>query len=171
MAYIDIRPAQPPAVLLGMPPGPAGVSRTLNLMRAIVLAYRQKTFIRQLAVDLTRGLKQKDYLSEAKAVHAFVRDKMRYVKDINGVETLHTPDVILHNRAGDCDDKTVLAAALLESLGHRTRLMAVGFEPGRFSHVLPEVLIRGRWYSVETTEPVPFGWTPPRVKSRMYLDI
>lgn len=89
-----------------------------------------------------------------------MRDSVRYVKDIRGVETLHTAERILEQRQGDCDDKTVLAASLLESIGHKTRLVAVGFGKRGYCHVYPEVLINGEWIAVECTEPWPLGRVP-----------
>lgn len=89
------------------------------------------------------------------------------MRDIRGVETLHTPEVLLKQQAGDCDDKSVLLAALLESIGHVTRFVAVGFLPGVYSHVLVEVLLGGEWVPLETTEPVEVGWYPANVRERM----
>lgn len=107
-------------------------------------------------MELVKPLKQKDYLGEATLIHAFVRDRVRYVRDPKGVETLHTAEQMLLQRQGDCDDKTVLVAAMLETIGHPTRIVAVGFAQG-YCHVFPEVQIKGTWYTVETTEPWQFG--------------
>lgn len=109
-----------------------------------------------MALQLVKGLKQKDYLSEATVIHAFVRDKIRYVRDPSRVETLHTAERLLTQAQGDCDDKTILVCSLLEAIGHPTRLIAIGFNKG-FCHVYPQVNIRGQWYTVETTEPWAFG--------------
>lgn len=96
-------------------------------------------------------------------IQDWVRDNITYRKDINGVETLSTPDKTLEYQIGDCDDQSVLVASLLESIGHPTRFVAVSFIPSNFSHVLTETLIGNKWVAVETTENVPFGWTPPKV--------
>ncbi len=109
-----------------------------------------------MALQVVQAFKQKDYLSEAKAIHAFVRDHVRYVRDPYKVETLHTAEQILKQRQGDCDDKTILVGAVLQTIGHPVRIVAVGFDKG-FCHVYPEVNIRGKWYTVETTEPWAFG--------------
>lgn len=119
---------------------------------------RENGQVRQLALQLVKGLAQKDYLGEAKKIHEFVRDKIRYVRDPNKIEALHTVEQLLVQRQGDCDDKSILVAALLEAIGHKTRLVAIGFNRG-FCHVYPEVNIRGTWYAVETTEPWQFGQT------------
>lgn len=160
----------PPSLLMGIPPGKEGTKYTLNLMRQLVRAGKKSPVIRQLAVELTRNLKQKDWMGEVNAVHKFVRDNIRYVRDIRGVETLHTVERILSNGAGDCDDKSVLAASLLESLGHPTRFLAIGFRPGNYSHVFPETRVGDRWVSVETTEPVPLGWKPKGIVNTMIIN-
>lgn len=155
--------------MMSLPPGREGVRKTLALMRRLVREGKKNPLVRQTAVELTRGMRQKDWRGEIKTLHAFVRDKIRYIRDIKGVETLHTPERVLENEQGDCDDKSLLLAALLESIGHPTRFIAVGFQPGKFSHVLVESKIGDKWISLETTEPVEMGWKPPRVANAMIV--
>ncbi|MDI1303019.1 MAG: transglutaminase-like domain-containing protein [bacterium] len=113
---------------------------------------------------------QKDYREEAVRIHKFVRDEIRYTKDVRGVETLHTVPQLLQQRQGDCDDKTVLISALLESIGHRTKLVAIGYGKN-YCHVYPEVNIRGEWIGMEATENWPFGKVPPNPTKRMEQEI
>lgn len=93
-------------------------------------------------------------------MHRYVRDNIRYVRDVRRVETLQTPLRTLENASGDCDDKATLFAALAESIGFATRFVAYGREPARFSHVIAEVRHGDRWLGAETTEPVALGWRP-----------
>lgn len=150
-----------------IPDGPAGVRETLQQMRQIVDQSKRRPTARALAVRLVQDFQQKDYEGEAERLHQFVRDVIRYTRDIRGIETLHTPEQVLKQRAGDCDDKAMLLSALLEAIGHTTRFRAVGFMPNVYSHVLVDVLLGGEWVAAETTEPVPLGWTPPNVRSVM----
>jgi transglutaminase-like putative cysteine protease len=138
-------------------------------MRALVLRSKKSVRIRETAARLVNGYQQKDWLSEIKKLHAFVRDEIRYVRDIRGVETLHIPERVLDQQHGDCDDKSVLLAALLESIGHPTRFVAVGFVPGRYSHVFVESKIGEKWVPLETTENVGIGWTPKGIAARMVV--
>lgn len=120
--------------------------------------------IRSKAVALVQNLRQKDRLGEIDAVFRFVRDGIRYVRDINNVETLHWPEQIMAQECGDCDDKVVLVNSLLQSIGHRTRFVAVGFRPGEFSHVFSDAEIApNKWISLDATEPYPMGWRPPGI--------
>jgi len=100
-----------------------------------------------------------------------VRDGIYYVRDINGVETVREADRVLIDGVGDCDDKAVLLASLLESVGHPARFVALDFGRGQFEHVIVETQIskppREKWWPLETTEVVKAGWYPPNVRARM----
>lgn len=166
---LDSAPAVTPhvQVLGSIPSGPAGVRATLKIMRAWVKRYKTDPAIRGLALKLIDGLPQKDHRGEIERLHAYVRDCIRYVRDVLEVETLQTPVKTLELKAGDCDDKSMLLAALLEAIGYPTRFVAVGFSPGRFSHVFPEVRRGTAWIALETTEYWPVGRRPPGIASKM----
>jgi len=156
-----------PTFYLQQADGVKGVEQTLALMRALVKRSKKHPVIRTLAVRLVNHLPQKDYVGEIRAIHRFVRDQIRYTRDIRGLETLQFPEITLKERAGDCDDKSVLVASLLESINVPTRFIAVGYEAGSFCHVLPQARVGSKWLSVETTEPVDIGWFPPNMKAKM----
>lgn len=150
-----------------IPNGNAGIRATLKIMSSLVKTAKSAMPIRELALSLTSDLPQKDYVGELKRIHRFVRDNIRYIKDIHGVETIQTPEQTLRLGAGDCDDKSTLVASLLESIGHPTRFLAVGFSSDKVSHVLVQTKIGNKWIAVECTEPVDIGWYPPGIKARM----
>jgi len=150
-------------------PGARGTLETLKFMRALVRQSKRNHVVRQKTLEVVDGLHQKDYIGEAKRIHAFVRDYIRYVRDIRGVETLQTPEKTLEIGQGDCDDKSTLVAAMLESIGHPTRFVAMGLNGNPYSHVYVETKIGNRWIGVETTEPVYFGWYPKTMTSRMVI--
>ena len=87
------------------------------------------------------------------------------------METVATPDATLESGQGECDDKATLVAAMLEAIGHPTRFVAIGFEPGILDHVYTETMIGPRWYTVETTEPVEVGWVPRGVREKMIVHV
>lgn len=154
----------PPTTLARLASGVEGIKTTLRLMRQLVQQWKTNPGIRQLAVRLTQGLPQQDYSGEVRALHAFVRDKIRYVGDTSEVETLHTPQRVLEQAAGDCDDKAILLSTLLEAINHKTRFIAAAFhDPGVYEHVWIETALGGQWYPLETTKPVPAGWSPPGI--------
>lgn len=151
----------PTTSTLGLiPDGKAGIVETLKQMRAQVRIGKKAMPVRSLAVFLTQGCGQKDYACEVQQLHAYVRDNIRYIQDITDVETIHSAEKVLEFASGDCDDKCILLASLLESIGHPTKFVAIGFTPGVFSHVYLETKIADSWIPLETTENVQAGWQP-----------
>lgn len=143
-----------------IPDGVPGISATLKIMSQLVKEYKKSMAVRGLTLRLVKDCGQKDYSCEVRQVHAYVRDTIRYVNDIRDVETIQTPDKTIELGQGDCDDKSTLIAAMLESIGHPTRFVAIGFQVGVFAHVYVETKIGAKWIPLETTEPVDVGWEP-----------
>lgn len=135
--------------------------------------------VRNVAVEITtrgfwngRGLKQKDFTGEARRCLEYVRDNIRYVRDIADVETLHDPVTLLKIGAGDCDDKAILLAALLLSIGHdRLRFIAMAQAPDQYGHVWLQDYIGGCWVDLEPTEPIPFGSSVPKTGAVSFLTL
>lgn len=138
-------------------------------MRDVVRAAKRDINIRLRALSIVQHLPQKDWGGQANALHEFCRDQIRYVHDIRGIETIHTPEIILRLGQGDCDDKSILFCSLAESIGHPTRFVAVGFKPDTFSHVFAETRIGNKWIASDATEPRPFGWRPGNIQSVMIV--
>ena len=153
------------ASLHRIPSGRSGTIYTLNVMRRLTRAGKKDIRIRELAFSLIKGLPSKDYYGQMLRLHEFVRDHINYVRDIRGVETVQEPIKTVEYEAGDCDDQAVLLAALLESIGHPTRFVALGFNGGPFSHVMSESRMSKGWIPLETTENVSAGWRPENVTS------
>lgn len=124
---------------------------------------KKNPIIRNKAANLVQGLRQKDYTGEIAALFDFVQNNIRYTKDIRNVETLHYAEQVLAQEYGDCDDKSVLLASLLEAIGHPTRFVAIGFQQGVYSHVLVDTRYGHGWMPLDTTEPRPMGWAPPGI--------
>lgn len=141
-------------------------------MVKIARQYKRDVGIISLARRLTDHLPEKDFTGEITALQHFVRDEIRYVRDPEGVEMVQTPPRTLEIRAGDCDDKSVLLASLLGSMGFKTLFMAVGLNGQPYSHVLVQVLLGTRKISLETIiagiEP---GWAPPDITSFMVAHV
>lgn len=152
-----------PTTLARIPSGVEGIKATLRIMRSLVQRWKLDPGVRDLAKELTDRCAQGDYSCEVKSLHAFVRDQIRYVGDIADVQTLQTPRATLEQASGNCANKAILLAALLESINHKTRFVAAAYhEPGVYEHVWPESRLGAIWYPLETTRPVPAGWDPRR---------
>lgn len=140
-------------------------------MRNWIREYRTSPQVRQLAINILRNVPSKNWMAEAEAIRRWVANNIRYTRDVAGVETLQTPEVTLKLRVGDCDDQATLVAAMLESVGFETRLVAIGGRDGEYDHVMAEAAVPGRgWLTVETTEPVTIGWIP-QYQSRMVVNV
>lgn len=163
-------PASRPMTLTRIPSGRAGIKATLQAMSRLVLNFKKDAGVNEVACRLVRNLPQYDKVGEVRALHAFVRDCIRYTNDISEVETLRTPRATLELGVGDCDDKSTLLATLLETIGRKTRFAAVGFsDTGPHVHVLVEVRAGKdrRWVPLETIKPVEAGWGPAGIKRLM----
>lgn len=112
-------------------------------------------FTRFLLTSL--NLPQYGYFDEITAIHCFVRDEIRFTRDVLSVETLQAPQITLKLRTGDCDDKSTLFASMVESIGHKTRFVTCGFSANAQKHVYTIVNIGNDWYPSETCAPLAFG--------------
>jgi transglutaminase-like putative cysteine protease len=153
--------------LAELPDGAQGTRTTLQIMSALVGQFKANPRIWELAHSLTQHLAPKDFAGQVRELHNYVRDQIRYVHDIRGIETVQTPTVTLDAGQGDCDDKATLLATLLESIGHATRFKAIGRVAGEFQHVYVQTPIGATWVSLDTTHDVPAGWEPAGFRTVM----
>jgi transglutaminase-like putative cysteine protease len=131
--------------------------------------WKKDPSIVELAGDLVKSLPQGDKSAEARAVQRFVRDCIRYTNDPRGVEWIRDPKAVLEMGVGDCDDKSLLCATLLESIGCPTRFGAVWLKgSGRYSHVCAQGRLGKQWYWLETIKPVEAGWRPRDIERVLY---
>lgn len=153
-----------------LPPDAPGTNATLKIMAALVRQYKRDPMIRDTAIALVANLRPRDWVGEARALYEYARDRIRYTRDVSGVETIQTPPVTMDLEAGDCDDKSTLLATLLESIGHPTRFVATGYRSiGSYSHVYIETLLGTRWLALDASTDKPFGWEPRAPMSRMVV--
>lgn len=93
-------------------------------------------------------------LNPAAAISIFdyVLNNIKYVPDIDGIETFQTPDVTLKNKFGDCDDMTSLLGALYRSIGFTYALVMVQM-PGftTYNHVYGAVYTTEGWKYVDSS--------------------
>lgn len=167
------------------------VKATLKMMVAIARKYkRDATTINAARMILTQaGIS--DFRCEKpsgiRALQHWVRDHIVYVPDPRGVELLQTPPQTLKLMTGDCDDKAILLATMLESVNCAARFMAVGGTGAEwsndgedwgsmtdppYSHVLPQVRMGNSWLCLETIVPnAEPGWCPRGIQIMMYAHI
>jgi hypothetical protein len=127
-----------------LPSGIQGNLETIKQMTSVARVRSRHPQVRELALRILEHyyVPSQDYLKEAFAIGDYVKQNMRYVRDINGVETLHDPlmliDQLKRKQAqGDCDDMSLFIASLLLSIGHQPFFRAVRYYDGAgpFQHI------------------------------------
>jgi transglutaminase-like putative cysteine protease len=142
--------------------GVAGVFQTLRRMRDEVIAGRRSMTIRNAALSIVFLQPEKNEYQQANALFEFVRDNIKYIKDIHEVETISTAEKTLESKVGDCDDQCILLASLAESVGIPSMFVVAGYTTlDSFEHVYPRLFVDGMWVDCDPTESNVFGWAPP----------
>jgi transglutaminase-like putative cysteine protease len=173
--YICSQSSQPRIYLGQIPKGYAGTKKTVGYIIGLIKEGAKDFDVRQTAIDILfqHAIRPKDYLGEIRALFEWVKNNVRYTRDIHRVELLHTARRMLELRAGDCDDMTILLAAMLKAIGHPVRLALVGFNPQRkalFTHIYLEAFCKGVWIPLDATMNKPLGWAP-RADHKQYFPV
>lgn len=117
------------------------VDKTVAEMVRLARIFSKDVAVRRLAEAIVAGVMPRDRVSEAAALCDWVASHVRYVRDPVGVELLRTPEALLRDGQGDCDDLAVLLCSLEGSLGFAVRFV-VGEEPvSGQGHIWAEVHI------------------------------
>lgn len=153
---------QPPrARIINLGAGPGAIDRFLAELQRFKSSPAEIPRVRSLAQDLVRDVAPNDELEEVRRIWQYVRDAVRYLKDVRSVDTLQSPRTTLDVLQGDCDDKALLLAAMLESIGYATRFaVSATIAKGTYNHVYVEAFIPrlGKWVPLESSVPgFPFG--------------
>jgi hypothetical protein len=158
-----------------LPDGIPGTIRTLAAMAAAVrgdvrpdyCGYRSEV-VRRAAIRICMGIQGHDSQGELGALFDFVRDQVRYRADPWDTERVQDPCQTLLLASGDCDDKCVLLAALVASLGFLPRFVVQSQDGQFFDHVYIEVERSGQWIALDPTadgqsglELASVGWRNP----------
>lgn len=158
--------------IVRIPRGRLGTLATARLIAQMIRSGAKDFCVRQQAIQIFReyGVRPKNRFGEVCSLFDWVRRNIRYTRDIFRVELLHSARRMLELRAGDCDDMTILLGAMLVSTGHPVRLILAGFRPNKphsYTHIYPEVNVRGRWIPIDATANRPLGWAAPALWKRV----
>jgi transglutaminase-like putative cysteine protease len=148
--------------------GNASIANTLRYMKKLVIDSDNDRVVKETAKNIIKSVDPRDHKRQVDVIVGWVRKNFRYVRDIYGVEELTSPQNILHamekgrnDYSSDCDDFAVLIAALLRSVGFRTRLEAVGVGSQYYNHARLSVAVDGAWLGIEGTKTTPVGYAQP----------
>jgi hypothetical protein len=112
---------------------------------------------------------QRDYACELTAIWNFGVLNVRYTQDQDGEDTYQTVRATLEAGAGDCDDLTILFAALAKAVGFENIVARiVSVHGATWDHIYPLVkLPRGGWIPMDATEQgKPLGWEYTRIAAK-----
>lgn len=131
-------------------------------MRQYVSDGRVNPAIRNCALTIVFSTPARDQFAECDALFSYVREYIRYTRDVLGVETVATAENTLLTKMGDCDDQTVLLCSLVESIGYPTRFVVAGYNSKKhFEHVYCQLCVNNEWVDADPTENHQLGWAPP----------
>jgi transglutaminase-like putative cysteine protease len=121
--------------------------------------------VRDLALRLKKKYPEPPEL--ARAVHAFGKASLRFVREPNEVfqHTLYT----LHHRGGDCDDHARCVSAIAMAGGLKARVVGVRNSRGAIGHVAPVIHDGEGWRWAETTVDAGFDEHPKAAAKRLGL--
>lgn len=151
--------------------GKRGLDAKIKRIRELVEASKRDPKFRARVAEIIAGVAEKDHQGEIAAVFDFVRSRVRYMRDPwspNGFELFTEPSFLMEQiglgelAVGDCDDHVLLASAMLEVAGYRTRYRIGGRPPDQYQHIWLEVEVpRSGWMALDLTgKDKPMGWDP-----------
>jgi hypothetical protein len=161
-------------VVLPLSEGDAGTVETVAQMCRLVDAGSKDPQINALALQILQAARvpEFNFEGERRAIYSWFRKSIRFVRDIDGKETLRSARETLARGMGDCDCQTIAMLALLKTIGQRVRIVTVATAPqapDRFSHVFPEVRNeRGQWVPMDAARRKPRYGLGPRSWFRRY---
>lgn len=135
--------------------GARGTKTTLAAMERLVQSGIRDPEVVLFAQEQVRSRAEYGKWGEIEAILAAVRRSMRYTADPLGVETIKSPtfavrEIKQKGRAVmDCDDASVLTAALIRAVGIPTRFKVIKDSPTEFTHVYLEALVDNQWVKVD----------------------
>lgn len=153
---------------------------TLRLMRDIVRRSAYDPVVIEAAERAVADASGRDERELAGAIDSYLTDHLSFLPDglIQG-EILRTPRYLI-DRIGaegkaraDCEDGSMLAAALATCVGLPARFVALAFfDASRpFAHVFAEVKTQDGWVPIDPTEPNRGGMRELPVTRRMELAV
>jgi transglutaminase-like putative cysteine protease len=116
----------------------ATVSEMHNFVK---LAKTDADFVK-LITYIVRNCKGRDDLGQLRRLYDAFYSKIKYLRDPYQVERVQSVWETMDNRAGDCDDSSVLMAAAAGSIGYKYRFVTIKCDktrPEEWSHVFTQV--------------------------------
>lgn len=160
----------------------ANTAQTVNHMLFFIAQDTNSRPVLTAAAQATRGAQGDE---AARRIFDWIKSNVEFQEDAvtaalaglpdpDSAEVLIRPQDLLSmpRPAGDCDDFTMLAVAMLTAAGHPARVKAIEQDerrPDAFSHVYAEAMLGGQWIPFDTSHGDRIGWfAPPTGKVRVW---
>lgn len=151
--------------------GEIAIHNTVDKINQIVKVSAFNPYVRKFTESVISDLAPNDKMGELRAIHDFVKYKVRYTKDPYGMEYIQTPPLLLkqiemkEQPAGDCDDMSTLTLSMMKSVGYPVATKITSYSPNKkFSHIYGLVFVDGRWIPTDTTlRSKQLGWEAPNI--------
>lgn len=161
-----LRVAGIPAVI-DLPPGEPGTDATAEAMRAIIDDAQRSRAVQAIAKLVGRS---------PSALWSFLRERVAFQADPRGSELLRLPDDMLREietrglAVGDCDDRTMLGAAIAKAAGWPVAIVVMTPLPNDpvFRHVLFAIRAQQGWMSMDAQEGFQPGTWPAPERIKVY---
>jgi transglutaminase-like putative cysteine protease len=141
--------------------------RTIAEMHKLVLAAKTDPKFREMALFLTRDSDHrrdwKNYHAELQNAFSRLRQLYTYRRDPYQVEWIQNPWRTLKDGVGDCDDASILIAAVMSATGAKYRFVTFKASPSRddWSHVLTEIFVPNKgWVAADLSVLRELGFRP-----------
>lgn len=129
-------------------PGNPGIFQVVGFLNKLIEKYKKNLKIRKLSVRVARG-GGTDF-ERAKKIFFYLKNHVKYVKDILDIETIQTPIQTLYIGAGDCDDMVLLLGSMLESIGIPVVMVVADYTGRGFSHIyLYAKIKKNKWIALD----------------------
>jgi transglutaminase-like putative cysteine protease len=148
-------------------------AQTIAAMFAFVHDTDRSQLAHRVAVALASKVPQKDFRGQLRAVYEFVLQRVRFKRDTFDREHLRHPDQLLSeilatgSTAADCDDASMLGAALVRALGMPPVFITMArgaLTP--YEHVYFGAELDGQIVPMDPQERTPFGQHTPPASAR-----
>lgn len=126
MVAVDVMATSDPPRSLERIANPT-VQQVVDGMVKFALRDSTTEFVLNLRNAICNGLASGDYAGEALACYYWVHQNIRYVRDPQTAEYVRDSKRLVEAGAGDCDDMSVLLAALLIACGNKVSFALVTF--------------------------------------------
>jgi len=146
-----------------IPGGMNGCKATVQEMLKMAVKYSGNfEFIRKMR-NMVAGVNPRDPIALANRIFWWVKQNIRFVHDPTYFELIQSPLVTIEEKAGDCDDFSILILSGNYVVGNDARLATIGRTKKMLDHVFVEVEDKqGKWIAYDAVVPCSKpGWHPP----------